>query len=424
MDERPCILFTAFEPSGDEHAAPVVAELRRLLPGVPIWALGGRRMESAGAELIEKTTDDSAMLAGALSKVGRQLALRRRLKRWLDEHPVLIHVPTDSPAANWGICKMVKRRWGGRRADVSGLGDSTGHHSMPPLGRVVHLVCPQVWAWATWRVKRLIRWSDLTLCILPFEPAWLEKHGVRAKFIGHPLFDAPLDAEAMTWAAAGFPHGRPRVAMLPGSRPGEVSANWPIMRRALEILQQSHPHAAAVVAAAGDQTARMLREMPGDWPARWKLVTGQTDAALHWADVALTASGTATLHVARHRKPMTVLYHVPAWQWHAVGRWIIDTRTFTLPNLIAVGPRPDREGHIVREFVPLLGGVAEAPAVAAELASLADDVDKRQRQTAALDAAARRFDGHHAGREAAEAIAALIRESPARSGGAPPAADP
>jgi lipid-A-disaccharide synthase len=404
MDQAPVILFTAFEPSGDEHAAPVIAHLRRLLPNVEIHALGGPKMAAAGATIIEQTTAGAAMGASSLSKVGSQLAIRRRLKQWLDTHPVMIHVPTDSPAANWAFCKMVKRRWGSDR-------------DAPGLGRVVHMVAPQVWAWAQWRVRRLQKWSDHVLCLLPFEVDFFARHHVKATFIGHPVFDHPLDPDALHWQAISYPTGHPRIALLPGSRPGEIAGNLPLMLETFHRLTQLHPTATAIIAAgdqaAADHAAAVAPKLPPDV----RLAVGQTDAVLHWADVVLTASGTATLHVARHLKPMVILYRISPVSWHLIGRWLIDTRTFTLPNLIAAGgPHRDPQRHVVREFVPFLGKPEDVGPVVDELHALLLSPDKRNHQLAALRSIVGHFDGHDAGAEAARVIADVAAQSTAAAG--------
>ena len=387
MAVSPCILFTAFEPSGDELAAPVVGALRRLVPDVPIYAFGGPQMAEAGAVLIEDTTQNAAMHISAVRQARAHHQRLRRLKHWLADHPVAVHVPTDAPAANWPICKMIKRR-------------------TDPQAKVVHLVAPQVWAWASWRVARLRRWSDLVLCLLPFEPAWFEQHGVKAQFIGHPLFDRPLDADEMNWQSVSYPDGRPRLALLPGSRPGEISANWPVMLRVFNSLAQHYSQLTALVAAGDNAAANQIRALTPAWPARMKLLEAQTDAVLHWADMVLTVSGTATLHVARHAKPMAIVYRVGPFAWHAAGRWIVRTRTFTLPNLIAAGgPHAERNTHLVREFVPFWG---DALPIVAELVALLKSPDKAQRQVAALKKVIEPFASHRAGPEAADAIAQML----------------
>lgn len=391
MSEAPGILFTAFEPSGDEHAAPVIAALRAMLPKrAPIRAFGGPRMAEAGAELIETTTANAAMGVGAVGKLREQFALRRRFAKWLDDHPVAVHVPTDSPAANWGMCQLVKRRWGG----VEG-GDA--------LGRVVHLVAPQVWAWASWRVRRLQRWSDHVLCLLPFEPAWFAAHGVEATFIGHPVFDEPQEDHELAWHAMNWPKPRVKLGLLPGSRPAEIDRNWPVIHEVARRMTRGTGDLGALIAAVDAPAAERIRRLTPQLPDNVRLVTGQTDGVLAWADVVLTVSGTASLHVARHNKPMTILFRASPVMWHALGRWLIETRTFSLPNLVAAGgPTDDRAKHVVREFIPFWG---DPRPIVDELVSLIEDDAKRRAQTDALAGVARQFEGRHAGREAAEIIA-------------------
>lgn len=385
---EPCILFTAFEPSGDEHAAPVIRRLRAARPDTPIYALGGPKMKAAGATLIENTVEDAAMLSGALAKINEHRAIRRRLRSWLEDHRVALHVPTDSPAANWGICKMTKTLSGGG-------------------AKVVHLVAPQVWAWASWRVKRLQRWSDRTLCLLPFEPAWFAKHDVDARFIGHPLFDASLDTTALDEVASTLPDSRVKLALLPGSRPGEIRRNWPLMRRVFTEVDGRLRGCEAVIAVGGDRQYEQLMRLDPTIGGKLQIVKGITDAAIRWADAVLTVSGTVTLHVARQTKPMAIVYRVPWLQWQLIGRWLIDTRTFTLPNLIANdGPHRERSRHIVREFVPQL--TDHASPIADEIVSLIEDTQKRDHQIGALREAITRFEGHDAGAEAAEAIIELL----------------
>jgi len=384
-DDR-CILFTAFEPSGDEHAAPVIRELRRRRPETAIHAFGGPRMAAAGARLIEQTTGNASMLGVGLAKIREQLRLRKQLNEWLADHPVAVHVPTDSPAANWAMVKAVKRQW--------------------PEAKTAHLVAPQVWAWASWRVRRLRKWSDQVLCLLPFEPAWFAARGVKATFIGHPLFDEALDADTLTADGADLPESHPRIALLPGSRMGEVEANGRDLLAIFTQVRRMHPHAEAVVAAVHEQVAERMRDFGADQTPGVRVAVARTPTVLHWSDLAITVSGTVTLHVARHEKPMVILYRVKRLGWHLLGRWMIDTRTFTLPNLIAAGDPAARRGdHAIPEFVPLLGGTEP---VAMEVRRLLDDPSHRQRQQRALSRIVARFDGHDAATEAAGHISAMI----------------
>ncbi|MHC4997249.1 MAG: hypothetical protein ACYTGQ_19610, partial [Planctomycetota bacterium] len=108
METGPTILFTAFERSGDDHAAVVIRALKRRRPGLRIVGLGGDKMAAAGAEILEETVGRAVMGVGAIGQARVHRARVKRLGAWLRDHPVAVHVPTDSPAANWAVCKLVK----------------------------------------------------------------------------------------------------------------------------------------------------------------------------------------------------------------------------------------------------------------------------------------------------------------------------
>ena len=203
--EPPGVLFTAFEPSGDDHAALVIRELRRRHANLPIFAWGGPKMRRAGAEIIAETGADAVMGVPGLAKIREHQRINRDIARWMDNNPgVSVHVPVDSPAANFPVCAMAKKR---------GI-------------KVVHLVAPQVWAWGSWRVAKLRRLTDLVLCVLPFEEAYFADHDVPARFIGHPLFDEPLDLASLDDRAHDLPGGEPRLAILPISRRPPAARTW------------------------------------------------------------------------------------------------------------------------------------------------------------------------------------------------------
>lgn len=390
MARPPTILFTCFEPSGDALAAAVIAELKRQRPESAIFGFGGPQMAEAGAELIEASTDRAVMLADSLREMFVHRRRLQRLRRWLAEHEVDVVVPTDSPAANWSVCKLVR--------------------GAQPGARIVHLVMPQLWAWAAWRLGKLRRLSDHVLCLLPFEPAWLEQRGVAATFVGHPLYEAsaqapPRDDPALPKA------GEPKLALLPGSRPSEIKANWPTMLATYERLRREHPQLVACVAASDAQRRAQLEAMQrrhhedGElWPQGMSVLTGDATAVLDWSDVALVVSGTATLHTASRKRPMVVLYNVNRWGWSLVGRWVVSTRTFSLPNLIA---ERLEMGRVVPELVPHFGAVE--PVVDA-LRPLMTEGAPRQAQRAAFEAMAHCFSGQGF---AATAAAALLAQAEA-----------
>jgi lipid-A-disaccharide synthase len=383
-DREPGILFTAFEPSGDALAAPVVRAIRQIQPDRPIWALGGPRMEAAGALLIEKTTAHASMFALAATRALQHGRMLNRLRTWLADHRVASLVPVDSPAANWSICRLIRRT--------------------QPKARIIHLAAPQVWAWARWRIARLRRLTDHVLCILPFEPAWFGERGVRATFVGHPLFDAEgRRNETPTALDPAGPRGACKLALLPGSRPKEISSNWPAMLEAFGRLLAQRENLVGLIAATDEPAAQQLHQIAHRGGVRLptdnlELRVGQTDAALRWCDLALIVSGTATLQAAAHRKPMVALFIVNRLTWHMFGRWIVRTRPLTLPNLVCAD---DGCGIVVPELVPHIGDVQP---ICTSLDELIDDADARNRQLAGLEKIAARYRGLQFDQKAAGCI--------------------
>jgi len=359
MSDQPGILFTAFEHSGDHIAGSLIAELKLRDPSRPIYALGGSHMQAAGAELIETTTDKATMLAGTLGQVNQHLKRLKRLKQWLETHPIDAVIPTDSPAANWSICSLVRKQ--------------------QPEAKVVHLVAPQLWAWAPWRIRKLRRLTDHVLCVQPFEPAWFGQRGVRASFVGHPLYDR-IPAEKKP-ADPQLPQtSGPKLALLPGSRQSEIKQNWPTMQMAYRRLHASHKDLCAVVAATDEARAHQIELLSpmGVLSRSVTMRTADADAVLNWADAALVVSGTATLHAAAHGTPMAVFYNVKRWEWHLVGRWLLNTDTMSLPNL---NSQSMGLGRVVPELIPHFG---DPDTLARAVEPLLRDGDARHKQLDAL----------------------------------------
>jgi lipid-A-disaccharide synthase len=381
----PGILFTAFEPSGDDHASKVISAVKHLRPDIPIYAWGGPKMARAGAAIIERTGDDAVMGMPGFAKIRQHVQINDRIQAWLKHTPIALHVPVDSPAANFPICAIT------RKAQIG----------------IVHLVAPQIWAWARWRIHKLRRLTDCVLCVLPFEEDFFRKRNVPAHFIGHMLFDEPIDRIALDAAAASLPAGSPRIALMPGSRPAELARNFPMLLDMVRALRADFPGLRGVIACTRPEVESELRKAAAawatqvgepisasNWPMDLASVVGQTDTVIHWSDMALVKSGTVTLQVAKHRKPMVIFYRKGSKTSYVLARSFIPTKFFTLPNLIAGEP-------IVPEFVPHFGGPEPIIAAAKEL--LADPA-ARAAQIASLERICSMFSGKDASLLAAEKI--------------------
>ena len=323
-------------------------------------------------------------------------------------------MPTDSPAANWGVCRSVRR--------------------LQPNARIVHLAAPQLWAWGGWRIRKLRRLTDRVLCLLPFEVDWFEARGVPATFVGHPLFaeapapnntspnDRTIGDPEQPPTTAGDPllaqstDGRftgPRLAILPGSRPAEVQHNWPGQLEVFHRLRAEHPRLRAVVAAADRTRAGQIRELcpEGLLPRGMRLTVGQTSSVLRWAEAVLVVSGTASLQCVVHRVPMVIHYRVGKLAWHTAGRWVVRARTFTLPNLIYQGLTAGRS-HAVPELVPHFG---EVEPIVDAMRPLLSPTEARRDQLAAFELIHRAYAGPPYTERATNA---LLEHLPAEAAGA------
>ena len=372
----PSILFTAFEPSGDAHAAPVIKELLSRVPSLKIYAWGGPLMEAAGATILGRTADDGAMGLGALKRAGAVRKEIKRIKQWSRQYRVLAHVAVDSPAANFPICKVMKR---------------TG-------ARIVHLVAPQLWAWGRWRIGKLRRLTNLVLCLLPFEEQWFNDRGVPAKFIGHPVMNRPVDLNELRDQMNGLPQGAPRVAIFPGSRSHEVRANIRLLVNTYMELQGRHAGVTGVIVAANSDLAKIVRKKIKVFPHGLHMVTGQTEAAIAWCDLALAVSGTITMDIAKQRKPMVGVYKTGIFSW-LIAKLLIRSHVL-LPNIIA-----DRE--IVPEFAPYVGG--SMPIVKAASRFILDSKNAAN-QAEELNRVCLRFTNKKPAEEAARLIIKIMKD--------------
>jgi lipid-A-disaccharide synthase len=371
----PTLLFTAFEPSGDDHAAAVIVEIRKLHPNLPIFAWGGPKMAAAGATIVARTGDRSVIGMPGWGVIKHYRRVFKEIDAWLQANRPTLHIPVDSPGANFPVAKMAKR---------AGV-------------KVVHLVAPQLWAWGPWRVNKLRKRTDLVLCILPFEEDFFRTRGIQAKFVGHPLFDEPLDIPALDAEARTLPEGELKIALFAGSRPTELRRHFPILLQTFRELKRRYPGVVGVFGATTDAVRDSMRERAeqwGGWPEGLDCVAGKTDMVVRWCDMALVKSGTVTLQIAKQAKPMVIFYKTNKVAYKAVGQWIISTPYIALPNLIA--------GYeIIPELVPYFDGPERLIAAAD---TLINDPAAQETQRRALQGVIARFAGKHCGVEAAAEI--------------------
>jgi lipid-A-disaccharide synthase len=371
----PRLLLSCGEASGDLYAGALIRELLALNPALTIAGLGGPQFAAAGGHLVDDYRELSVTgLTEWIPKLPRLLTARRRLVAAAEaERPDAV-VLIDFSGFNFRLAPAIKR-----------LG-------VP----VIYYISPQIWASRPGRLKTMRAIADRVLVIFPFESAIYEKGGVPVEFVGHPLIDLarPSSAREPFLTALGLTPSAPTVAILPGSRSNEVSRILPGLAAAAGLIARQVPSAQFVVARAphldNELFAFVQREAAGP---KFVLVENETDAVLASADVALTASGTATVQAALHDTPMVVVYRMAPLSYQ-LARRIVTLDTIGMVNLIA-GER----------IAPELVQDAFTPeAVAREAVSMLTDRDRAARIRSALAGVRARLGGPGGSRRAAEAI--------------------
>ena len=382
------LLISCAEASGDLYAGALTRELKALDPAISVEGLGGPQFAAAGGRLIDDYRDIAVTgLTEAIAKIPRSLAALRRLTAAArTERPDAL-VVIDSPDLNFRLAPQVKR-----------LG-------IP----VIYYISPQIWAWRPGRLKSIRAFADRVLVIFPFEEAIYRDGGVPVEFVGHPLVDliAPRMPRHAFLAARGLSAAAPTIAILPGSRANEVARILPDLVAAAGHIARQLPDAQFVVARAPHLPDRLFDVVPSETTtantkastatSRFAIVEGDTDTVLAAADVALTASGTATVQTALHDVPMVIVYRLSPLTYR-LGRRLVTVNTIGMVNLIAG-----------RTIVPELVQDAFTPeAVAREAISMLTDRARAARVRADLAHVRARLGGPGASRRAAEAILRVV----------------
>ncbi len=373
----PRIFISAAEPSGDQHAAGLIREIRRICPGSAFFGIAGPDMQSAGCQPIDDLTGRSAMLLGAIRLAGRAHRLLRLVKRRLRAERADLAILVDSPALHLPLAKQA------RAANCP----------------VLYYIAPQLWAWAPWRIRRVRRRVDRLAVILPFEESYFRERGVDARFVGHPLIERlQAAARSLEVIQAFKDSGGPIVACLPGSRDHVIREVLPGQVEVARAITDRYGDALFLFAAANERAAATIRASLVSQSLAHRVEVGRNAEILEAADLALCASGTATLEVAYHRTAMVVMYNGSKWGYRLVGRWLIRTPHLSLVNILA-GRR------IVPEFMPYY---TSTEPIAAQALDLLAHEDRRAAMRADLDAVIRSLGSSSAARETAQMAMEMI----------------
>ncbi|MHB9074744.1 MAG: lipid-A-disaccharide synthase [Desulfobaccales bacterium] len=347
----PRILIVAGEASGDDHAARLVAAIREVAPQAEFLGVGGVALEGQGVRLLYHASELAVVglleVVKHLPSIWRGLAaIGRALKTERPDLAILV----DFPDFNFWVARLAK------------------YWRVP----VLYYISPQVWAWRTYRVRTIARLTDRMVVIFPFEADFYKERGVAVEYVGHPFRETlpPLPDRKTFLAAHNLDPERLTIALLPGSRAGEIERHLPIILKAAHLIHQAIPETQFILPLASTAPTGLvegvLEEFLGEGTETvggslpLKIIPGQSYQAMGAAQVAVVASGTATVEAALAAVPTVIVYRVSPLTF-AVARRLIRVEHVGMANLLAgerVFPELIQDDftpeHLAREVLNLI----------------------------------------------------------------------
>ncbi|WP_417847963.1 lipid-A-disaccharide synthase [Thalassoglobus sp.] len=310
------VFLSVGEPSGDQHAAELMREFSRRVPDARFSGFGGPEMQAEGFDCLYQLTDLAVMGIGQVLPLLRKFyGLVQDAKEYLRLQKPDAVVLVDFPGFNWWIARAAKE-----------------------IGIPVYYYCPpQLWAWAPWRIRKVHRFVDCILSVLPFEAEWYKKHGVDVEYVGHPFFDEvaehPLDTTTLAKMSSD---DLQTIGILPGSRKQEVLRNFPVMLDVMTALYEKHPNIQFQVACYKkwhfDQCSKLLNEYDAQLPINLHL--NKTAEVIEAADFCLIVSGSVSLELLARKTPAIVMYR-GTLTTYLLCKALLTVDYMSLPNLIA-----------------------------------------------------------------------------------------
>jgi lipid-A-disaccharide synthase len=375
------LMIVAGERSGDLLGAELARALRERLPGLKLFGCGGDAMRQAGVDTAVDSHRLTMMgITEVISGLPRAYRALQTLVAEVDRRRPPLAVLIDFPDFNLRLAKRLKQR---------GV-------------RVVYFVSPQVWAWRGGRLRQIKARIEKMLCIFDFEEAIYRQAGIPVEYVGHPMVDLmrPNLTREEFFAQVGLDPARTTVALLPGSRAKEVSRILPTMLAAAGRISLNRRVQFVVAMAAtldADWVERTLLE-PFAGRLTIRVATQATYDALRHCDVAIVASGTATLEAALCERPMVVVYRLSRLTYR-IGRLLVKVPFYSMVNILAG-----------KQVVPELIQSDFTPArVAGEVEYLLDHSQAREEMAVNLRALKVRLGPGGAVGRAAEAVVELLR---------------
>lgn len=310
------LFFVAGEASGDLHTAGLARALLARDPSLKLKGLGGAKMREAGVEIVEDITAQAAVgIVEVVGVLGYFWKLFGRTEKLLAEEKPDALVLTDFPEFNLRLADAAKKM---------GI-------------RVVYFISPQLWAWRQGRVKVVKRAVDRMLCLFGFEQDWYRERGVDAIHVGHPILDqlSKSTDRATPRRELGIPPDGPLFGLFPGSRRKEFRYNFPILAETAKLLAAEVPGARFLTGLAPRITAEMVAPFEKSTGLSFNPVASRTIDAFRASDVALVASGTATLECAVVGTPLCVVYDMSLTTLLIARVFTRGREHYSLPNIVA-----------------------------------------------------------------------------------------
>ncbi len=365
-------MIVAGEASGDMHGANLVREMLNLDPMLNFYGIGGNRLRKEGVDLLANASDMAVVgLTEVVSKLGSILKIMGMMKRSLDERRPDLVILIDYPDFNIPLAKAAKKR---------GI-------------KVFYYISPQVWAWRKSRIGQIKKTVSKMAVILPFEVETYRQKGFEVNYVGHPLLDmVKLNySKQESRKKFGLSENEITIGILPGSRTSEVRILMPELLQAAQILKREMPDLQFVLPLADTLEETSVTEIISGFNVKVKVVSGHTYDVISCADLALVASGTATLETALLGIPMIIVYKISMLSYF-IGRLFVHVKNIGLVNIIAG-----------KTIVPeLVQGDASGKRIAAESLSILKNGERRQKMIKELEAIRARLGEPGAARRAAQ----------------------
>jgi len=309
------VMIIAGEASGDMHGASLVQEMLKIDPTLHFYGIGGSRLAKAGVKLLANVAEMAVVgLTEVISKLGTFIKVMNLVKKSLDEIGPDLVVLIDFAGFNLRIARAAHHR---------GI-------------KVFYYISPQVWASRQGRIRKIKKYVDKMAVILPFEIDTYKQKGFAVEYVGHPLLDLVKTnySKAESRRKFDLPGNKITIGLLPGSRISEVEKLLPEMLQAAAILEQKIPDINFVLPLADTLEEKIISGIISLSGVKVNVIRGNTYDVISSTDLAIVASGTATLETALLGIPMIIVYKISPLTYF-IGKMIVTVKNIGIVNIIA-----------------------------------------------------------------------------------------